>query len=141
MTEKRRPVHLAMLVGLSASAYAGSLAVVTMLQSTTDAALAAERAPIREIADAITAGHDDLETTVAGAARRYGQVTDRYGALLPELGQAEQSLDSLAKTTSSVTDSALTLPSHVSLPAVPTVARIVRVAAPTTHATTGASGR
>ena len=141
MTEKRQPVHLAMLVGLSASAYAGSLAVVTMLQSTTDVAIAAERAPIREIADAITAGHDDLETTVAYAARRYGLVTDRYGALLPELSQAEAALDGLAKTTSAVTDSALALPSHVSLPALPAAARIVRVAAPATRATTGASGR
>jgi hypothetical protein len=140
MTEKRRPVHLAVLVGLSASAYAGSLALVTMLQSTTDAAVAAERAPMREIADAITASHDDLVTTVADAARRYSLMTGRYGALLPELAQVETSLDTLAKTTSSVTDTALTLPSHVSLPAVPT-ARIVRVAAPTTHATTGASGR
>lgn len=141
MTERRRPVHLAVLVGLSASAYAGSLALVTMLQSTGDAATAAERAPIREIADAITAGHDGLEANVAGAALRYSLMTDRYGALLPELAQAETSLDALAKTTSSVTDSARTLPSHVSLPAVPTLSRIVRGAAPTSHATTGASGR
>lgn len=141
MAEKRRPVHLAVLIGLSASAYAGSLAVVTMLQSATDAALAAERAPIREIAEAITAGHDDLETTVADAARRYSLITERYGALLPELARVETSLDTLAKTTSRVTDSALTLPSHVSLPTVLTAPRIVRVAAPTIHATTGASGR
>jgi hypothetical protein len=141
MTEKRRPVHLAILVGLSASAYAGSLALVTMLQSTTDAAAVAERAPMREIADAITSSHDDLETTLADAARRYSVMTERYGALLPELARAETSLDTLAKTTSSVTDSALTLPSHVSLPAVPSAARIIRGAAPTTHATTGASGR
>lgn len=140
MTEKRRPVHLAVLVGLSASAYAGSLAAVTMLQSATDAAITAERAPIREIADAITVGHDGLETTVADAARRYSLMTDRYGALLPEFAQVETSLDTLAKTTSSVTDSALTLPTHVSLPAVPTAPRIARGAAPTTHATTGASG-
>jgi hypothetical protein len=140
MTEKRRPVHLAVLVGLSASAYAGSLAFVTMLQSSADAAVVAERAPIREIADAIMAGHDDLETTVADATRRYSLITERYGALLPKLAQVETSLDTLAKTTSVVTDSALTLPSHVSLPRVLTAPRIVRAAAPTIHATTGASG-
>jgi hypothetical protein len=140
MTEKRRPIHLAVLVGLSASAYAGSLAVVTTLQSASDATVEAERGPIRAIADTITVGHDDLETTVADAARRYSLITERYGALLPELARAETSLDTLAKATSRVTDSALTLPSRVSLPMVPTGTRIVRVAAPITHATTGASG-
>ena len=141
MTEKRRPVHLAVLVGLSASTYAGSLALVTLLQSSSDAGIAAERAPMREVADALRAGHDHLETTVAAAARRASLMTDRYGALLPELAQVETSLDALAKTTSSVTDSTLTLPSHVSLPAVPAAARVVRGAAPATQATTGASGR
>ena len=141
MTEKRRAVHLVVLVGLSASAYTGSLATVTVLQSKADALLAAARAPIGEIADAISAGHDDLEATVADAARRYGRMTDRYAALLPDLAQAETSLDMLAKTTSVVTDSAKTLPSRVALPALPKAARIVLGAPPTTHATTGASGR
>jgi hypothetical protein len=141
MTEKRRPVHLAILAGLSVSAYAGSLSLVTLLQSTTDASVAAERAPMREFTDALATGHDDLETTMADAARRYSLMSDRYGALLPELAQVETSLDTLARTTSTVTDSALKLPSRVSLPALPAAVRIVRTAAPTTHATTGASGR
>jgi hypothetical protein len=140
MTETRRPVHLSVLVGLSASAYAGSLALVTTLQSVTDAAVAAERAPIREIADTIAAGHDDLETSVADAARRYSLITGRYGELLPKLAQLETSLDTLATTTSVVTDSALTLPSRVSLPTVLTAPRIARSTAPTIRATTGASG-
>ena len=141
MTELRRPVHLAVLAGLSASAYAGSLALVTMLQSSADAALIAERAPIRAIADTIAARHDGLEATVAAASRRYSQMTDRYGALLPKLATVETSLDTLAKTTAGVTDSTLTLPTHVSLPSVQAAPRVVRVAAPTTQATTGASGR
>jgi hypothetical protein len=140
MTEKRRPVHLAVLVGLSASAYAGSLAVVTKLQSATDAAVAAERAPIREITNAITAGHDGLETTVADTARRFSLITERYGALLPKLAHVETSLDGLAQTTAKVTDSALNLPSQVSLLRVLTAPRVVRAAAPTIRATTGASG-
>ena len=45
MTEPRRPVHLAVLVGMSASAYAISLAGVAALQSDTDARVAADRAP------------------------------------------------------------------------------------------------
>jgi len=141
MTDVRRPVHLAVLAGLSASAYAGSLALVAMLQSSADASVIAERAPIRQVADTIARSHDGLEASVAAATRRYSQVADRYGALLPKLAGVETSLDTLAKTTAGVTDSTLTLPAHVSLPSVQAAPRVVRVAAPTTQATTGASGR
>lgn len=141
MTELRRTVHLAVLAGLSASAYAGSLALVAMLQSSADATLSAERAPIRDAADAITSSHDDLEAAVAAAAQRYRRVTDRYSALLPGIAGVDSSLDALASTTAGVTNSALALPAHVSLPSVQ-APRVIRVAAaPTTQATTGASGR
>jgi hypothetical protein len=141
MTEQRRPVHLAVLACLSASAYSGSLVLVAMLQSSADAAVIAERAPIHEMAAAIAARHDSLEATVAAATRRVSQITDHYGALLPKLARVEASLDTLATTTAGVTDSTLTLPSHISLPTVQAAPRVIRVGAPTTHATTGASGR
>lgn len=142
MTDLRQPLHLAVLAGLSAGAYVGSLALVTMLQSSADASLIAERAPIRAVADAITVSHDGLEATVAAATRRYNKITDRYGALLPTLNKVETSLEALAKTTAGVSDSTLTLPSHLSLPTVRAAAAPrVAPAAPTTHATTGASGR
>ena len=141
MTDLRRTVHLAVLAGLSASAYAGTLAVVAMLQSSADAALVAEQAPIRSAADAIKASHDGLEAAVAAATQRYSRLTDRYSALVPRIAGVETSLDALARTTAGVSDSTLTLPTHISLPAVQAAPRIVRVAAPTTQATTGASGR
>lgn len=141
MTELRRPLHLAVLAALSAGAYAGSLALVTMLQSSADAALVAERVPVRAAADEIAASHDGLEAALAAAADRYSRLADRYSALLPDIAGVETSIDSLAKTTASVNDSTLTLPTHVRLPAVQAAPRVVRVAAPTTQATTGASGR
>lgn len=141
MTDLRRAVHLVVLAGASASAYAGSLALVTKLQSTADASLTAERTPIREAAQAIRTSHDGLEAAVAAAADRYQQMTDRYRALLPGIANVETSLDALARTTAGVTDSTLSLPTHVQLPAVQAAPRVVRVAAPTTQATTGASGR
>ena len=141
MTELRRTVHLAILAGLSASAYAGSLALVTRLQSSADASLVADRAPVRAAADAISASHDRLEATITGAMERYGRLADRYGILVPKIAGVETSLDALARTTSGVTDSTLTLPTHLTLPTVPTAPRSVRVAAPVTQATTGASGR
>lgn len=141
MTELRRPVHLAILAGLSASAYAGSLALVAMLQSSSDAALVAERAPVGSAADRLTAGHDRLDAAIAAATRRYGEAAGRYGALASEITGLETALDALATTTASVTNSTTTLPTHVSLPAVQAAPRVVRVSAPATQATTGASGR
>lgn len=141
MTELRRPLHLAVLAGLSAGAYAGSLALVTMLQSSADAALVAERVPVRAAADEIAASHDGLEAAVAAAANRYSRLAERYSGLLPAIAGIETSIDSLAKTTAAVSDSTLSLPTHVRLPAVQAAPRVVRVAAPATQATTGASGR
>jgi hypothetical protein len=141
MTDLRRTLHLVVLAGVSASAYAGSLAAVAMLQSSADATLIAEQAPIRSAADAIRASHDGLEAAVAAATGRYGRLTDQYGALQPRIAGVETSLDALARTTAGVTDSTLSLPTHVSLPSVQVAPRVVRVAAPTTQATTGASGR
>jgi hypothetical protein len=141
MTELRRAVHIAVLAGVSASAYAGSLALVAKLQSSADTTQAAQRAPIRAAADAISASHDRLEAAVEAATQRYGRMTDRYGALLPEIAGVETSLDALAKVAAGVTDSTLTLPTRVTLPAVQAAPRVVRVAAPATQATTGASGR
>ena len=141
MTDLRRTVHLAVLAGLSASAYAGALAVIAMLQSSADATLIAQQAPIRSAADAIRVGHDGLEAALAAATGRYSRLTDRYGTLLPGIAGVETSLDGLARTTAGVTDSTLSLPTRVSLPSVQAAPRVVRVAAPATQATTGASGR
>jgi hypothetical protein len=140
MIELRRTVHLAVLAGLSACGYAGFLAFVTMLQASTDAAAIGERAPLHALTDTIASSHDRLEASVIAASSRYGQMTDRYDALLPQIIQLEASLDTLAKTTSNVTDSTLRLPSRVSLPALPAT-RVVRIAPPTAHGVTGASGR
>ncbi len=141
MTELRRTVHLAILAGLSTSAYAGSLALVARLQSSADTALVADRAPIRAAAEAVSASHDQLEAAIEVATQRYGQLTDQYGALLPGIARVETSLDALARTAAGVTDSTMTLPTHVTLPTVPAAPRVVRAAAPATQATTGASGR
>jgi hypothetical protein len=141
MTDLRRGVHLAVLAGLSATAYAGSLAFVAFLQSAADSTLVAERAPVQAAADQVGASHDGLEAALAAATQRYGRLAGRYGSLLPAITRVEGSVDALARTTAGLTDSTLTLPSRISLPAVQAAPRVVRVAAPTTQATTGASGR
>jgi len=139
MTEPRRPVHLAVLLGASAGIYAVSLAGVAALQSTTDRALIDERAPLDAATTALSGGHDAVETDLEGAVRAYGDAAAGYDGLGPRLDEMETSLDALAGTVSRVTGAARTLPGHVTLPVVPRT--VTTRAAPASHATTGASGR
>ena len=138
MTDARRPVHLAVLLGASAGIYAVSLAGVTALQAATDRALIDERAPLGAAMSTLAGGHDAVETDLERAARAYGDAAAGYDRLAPRLDTLETSLDALAGTVSQVSGAARALPGHVTLP---TVTRTVTTKAPpVSHATTGASG-
>jgi hypothetical protein len=139
MTERRRPVHLAVLVGMSASAYAASLAGVTALQSATDARVAADRAPASHAADVLATGHDRLETSLDRVNRAYTQAATRYAALGTRLVDMEASLDALGTRVKKVTGAANALPGHVNLPTIRSTTRVV-TRTKVVHATTGASG-
>jgi hypothetical protein len=141
MTERRRPVHLAVLVGVSASAYAASLAGVTALQSATDTRIAADRAPAGHAADVLASGHDRLEVSLDAASRAYTLAADRYAALGTRLVDMETSLDALGKRVEKVSGAANALPGHVSLPTIrSTTSTRVVTRTKVVHATTGASG-
>lgn len=138
MTDARRPVHLAVLLGASAGIYALSLAGVTTLQSGADRALRDDRAPLGRSIQSLVDGHDALDLDLVQAARAYGDAAGHYARLAPNLERTEASLDELATMVSAVTGAARALPGHVALPA---VTRTVMVrSAPVTHGTTGASG-
>lgn len=141
MTETRRPVHLAVLIGVSASAYAVSLAGVTALQSATDTRIAAERAPAGHAADVLARDHDALEASLGEANQAYQRAADRYTALGPRMVDMEASLATLGKRVSKVTGAANALPGHISLPTISTSTRYVtRTQTKVVHATSGASG-
>jgi hypothetical protein len=139
MTDVRRPVHLAVLLGVSAGMYAVTLAGVAYLQSRADQALIDERAPLASATTRIAGGHDSLETGLTLAGRAYGDAASRYDRLAPDLARMETALDALAGSVSTISGAAQALPGHVTLPP---VSRSVSsgVAAPATHAKTGASG-
>ena len=138
MTDARRPVHLAVLVGVSAGAYAAALAGVTALQAGTDASVQAARAPIGRAASTVAAEHDALETALEDAARRYSVLADRYRRSGLHLEAIETSIDVLVARAASVSESAASMPTRFSLPSVRAAPRIAP--APRTHATTRASG-
>jgi hypothetical protein len=138
--DRRVPTHLAILVGVSASAYAITLAGVTALQSSADARLIAERQPSQQAAESAARDHDALEGAVAAAADRYAALADRYDRAGSGIAGIEAALDGLATRAASLTESTANL--KVAKVSLPKVTRSVTrsVAQPKTHATTKASG-
>ncbi len=138
--DRRIPTHLAVLVGVTAGAYAITLAGVTALQSSQDARLIADRQPSHLAAAEAARDHDALEGAVAAAAGRYAALADRYDHAGADIAGVESSLDRLATRAASLTESAATL--RVAPFSLPRVTRSVTRSAspPKTHATTRASG-
>ena len=143
MTDARRPLHLAVLVGVSTGTYAIALAGVTALQSASDAAIAADRAPYELAADRLAAGHDRVEAALEDAGRDYDLLASSYDGLAPRLVDMEASLQGLGDRAIRLSDSIGSLPSRVSVPRMPTIRSApapAKVSKPATHGTTGASG-
>lgn len=143
MTDERRPAvgapaHIAVFLGLSTGAYALTLAAVTGLQSAAEAATRAERAPTLAAIEAMTAGHDRLTARLDDARAAYEAAAGAYAGAGIAVADLEVRLNALATAVSEVSGTAASLPTGVRLP--PVTRSVTRVAAPTTQATTGASG-
>jgi len=95
------PTRAGMLIGASAAIYAVTLAGVSLLQSDSDAALAASRQPYLDALAATRAANDTLEA-----------------ALVKADGAAQARLDELAALVAEVQGSAAALPTRISLPTV-----------------------
>jgi len=144
MTDARRPLHLAVMIGASTAVYAASLAAVTAFQSSDDRALMQRQAPAEDAVTRLRGGHDRLERSIGQAADAYGRAAGNYDALTPQLVDTESSLTDLAGRVATITGAARSLPSKISLPPISrTVVRTSSTGAtsrPKTSASTGASG-
>lgn len=138
MTERRPPVHLAVLVGASTAAYAISLAGTAALQSNTDQALILARAPAQEAAVRISEGHDRLEAQVERSAKAYALSVATYDELTAGLTTLDTSLEAYASRMKRVSGAARALPARASLPSVSRTAGTS--SKPRAAATTAASG-
>jgi hypothetical protein len=138
MTEPRRPLHLAVFLGLSAGAYAVNLAGVTALQAQSEAAVLIDRVPTSQAIATIAAGHDALEARADRAAAAYARAADAYGMVGQTMADVEAQLSELAGVVSTIEGAAQSLPSRVALPRVTRV--VTAVTRPAVHATTAASG-
>lgn len=138
-TSPRRPLHIAVAVGLSAGAYAASLAGVTALQAASDQSLADQRAPTADAIQALSAGHDQLQARLGAAAAAYSSAAAAYNAFASQLGTYEGKLGSLATNVGQIHGASVAMPSSVRLPSVSRSA--ASAPKPASHATTSASGK
>jgi hypothetical protein len=139
MTDARRPLHLAVMLGASTALYAGSMAGVALLQSDADRVLTERQAPAEDAVARLHGGHDRLEKAISVAADAYARAASRYEALTPTLTDTETSLSDLASRVETIGGAARALPARISLPPITRVVRTT-VARPRTSASTGASG-
>ena len=137
-TEGRRPVHLAVVVGISAGAYAASLAGVTALQAASDRQLSDANSPARDAIASIAAEHDRLDQRLTTAGTAYGSAAAAYADIVDRMTGVETRLGSLARQVKKVEGSAAWVPPAVRLP---TVSRAAAAPSrPASHGSTGASG-
>jgi hypothetical protein len=139
----RSPYHLGVLLGVSAGAYAASLAGVTFLQASSEAATAAVRAPAAAAIERMATDNDRLEQALATARERLTAAGDDYGAAAVAVSDLQARLESLAALVSDIEGESMKLPTRISLPArasLPSAPRAAAASAPKTVATTGASG-
>ena len=140
MTERRRPIHLVVMIGGATTAYAISLAGVTALQSETDRSFMARQSPAEQAAARLGDGHDRLETDIERASQEYAASAARYDELTTTLDSLEASLERYAGRVEAVTGAARALPGRVRLPAV--TRTVTRTSSkPRVTASTGASGK
>ncbi len=152
MTEPRRPLHIPIVVGISAGLYAASLAAVTGLQSAHDVATAAAAAPGADTAALLRSSHDQLDAELARARAAYTAAADHYDALTKQLAGLETRLAGLAAQADSLRSAPLAVPGAAAIAvgqggivvhrgtAAAVGAAPAAAAAPAVHATTGASG-
>jgi hypothetical protein len=139
-TSARLPVHLVVIGGLTTAAYAISLAAVTSLQVAGDRALIAARDPVRQAIGRLSRSYDHLESAVASSRGRYMSAADRYGDVSGAAGDLQLELEALAEMIGEIEGSVASVPTRLSLPAVPQAAPGPAGQPPKSHARTGASG-
>lgn len=134
----RLPAHLGIFLGLAAGGYAVCLAAVTSLQSSTEARIAADRAPALATIRMVQADHARLEQRLESARAAYAAAAEAYRVSGSGLATMEAKLSELATLMTEINGTASSLPATVKLPSVR--GSVGGRSAPAVHATTTASG-
>lgn len=137
MAETRRPIHLGIAVGVSASLYAVSLAAVTGLQSAQNGQTSTALMPFATSADGIDQANGDLEARLVAARAAFDASASSFSEIAAAVPDFEARLKALAGTVAKVHGTSISMPSSV---AIPRVSSSGPVSKPSVHATTSASG-
>lgn len=133
----RVPSNVILLLSAATAGYGASLAAVASFQAADEAALMAARQPATSGVEELAAGHDQLAARLDRALEAYRSAADAYDRAGSIQAAVNRDLEQLAAAVAEIDGVARDLPTSVRVPVQRTV---VRVQAPTTHATTGASG-
>ena len=145
MTARRVTIHVPIALGLTAATYAGSLALVTVLQAERDASAATAVAPFVDAGQAVRDENDRLTALLDGYGSEYEAAARAYLAAAPVGDRTSAALKTLADRLAALHRDM----TGAAMPAGPAIGRMqvgqVSTSAPrgvtvVVHATTGASG-
>jgi hypothetical protein len=139
MAAPRPLLHLPIYAAACTGLYAGSLALVTMLQAQHNAALTLDQTPLIDAVSRAQAERVAAEDAVRSASGALGAASDHYASATALSAQVDEAMAAFARQVAQVTGVAAHLPSSVKLPTAP--GTVAHVTAPATQATTGASGK
>lgn len=129
------PVYAAACTGL----YAGSLALMTMLQAQHNAVVVLDQTQLIDAVSSAESARRATEEALRAASGALGIASDGYAGATALSTEVDAAMAAFAKQVAAVTGVAGRLPASVRLPAAP--GAVAHVTAPTTQATTGASGK
>jgi hypothetical protein len=133
----RIPGRVLTLLGLTTSGYALTLAGIAYLQSTSDAATIASRAPALAGIDTAANVNSRLADRLDVLTARNAALATSYGTIASAIDGLESRLGALSATVTSVDGAARALPASVPLP--PAIRAVRPASHSTAHATTGGS--
>lgn len=137
MAETRRPIHLGIVIGVSTSLYAVSLAAVTGLQSAQNAQVSDAYAPLVSSVDALDGANADLGARLDAARAAYDASASSFSVVVAKVPGFEARLKALARAVTKIHGTSVNMPSGGALPR---VSGAGSVAKPPVHVTTSASG-
>jgi hypothetical protein len=137
MGETRRPIHLGIAVGVSASLYAVSLAAVTGLQSGQNAQTSSAYAPLVSSVDQVDGANADLAARLDAARAAFDASAGSFSDVVAKVPGFETRLKALAGAVTKIRGTSVSMPTGGALPR---VSGAGTVAKPPVHVTTSASG-
>jgi hypothetical protein len=97
-----RPLHVPVIVGLSAGMYAGTLAICSLLQFDVDRQLVEDRRPVADAIAALGMHGEEMTARLRTATERYAAAADGYDEMTVDSARLRRQLDALARRVTAI---------------------------------------